>query len=327
VGLLQPAGDGSTVTVRAAVGEDAERLVGRPFVVAGTLTGSALDGGEPLLVDVSERKPVEGSFLACFDLLGPVMLVPLVGSHGVRGVLITGRRVDRWPFSPGELEMASTFATHASLALELADARLDQERMTLLEDRTRIAADLHDHVIQQLFAAGMTLKGVAAGMADDRRAELLDKVVDTLDDAVKRIRTSIFQLRPQRHHGSSLRASVLEVVADLTPALGFEAHVGFDGPVDAVSDAGLSEDVLAVVRELLTNAAKHANATSATVTIHATASRFDVTVADDGRGLSGDRRSGLGNLRARAERRGGSLRLNDPPPEQGTRVVWTVPFG
>jgi signal transduction histidine kinase len=156
---------------------------------------------------------------------------------------------------------------------------------------------------------------------------MLDKVVDTLDDAVKQIRTSIFQLRPPAHGGASLRAAVLRAVTDLVPALGFEPRVSFDGPVDAVSDDALSPDVLAVVREALTNTAKHAQARSAQVHLRATATGFDVTVADDGVGLTGSRRSGLANLRDRAERRGGSLLVNEPPPEQGTRVVWSVPFG
>ena len=327
VSLLRPVADGSTVLVLAALGEGTERLVDDRFPVAGTLASAVLDSGQPVLLDDANAGRVERSFLAEVGTVGPVMILPLVGADGVRGVLMTGRRVGRRRFNEVDLEMATTFATHASLALELADARLDQERMGLMEDRTRIAQDLHDHVIQQLFAAGMTVQGVAVGMSDPQHAQMLDKVVDTLDDAVKQIRTSIFQLRPPTPGGASLRAAVLRAVTEVVPALGFEPRVSFDGPVDAVSDDALSPDVLAVVREALTNTAKHARATSAQVHLHATATGFDVTVADDGVGLTGSRRSGLANLRDRAERRGGSLLVNEPPPEQGTRVVWSVPFG
>jgi signal transduction histidine kinase len=326
VALLRPT-DRSLVSVLAAVGEGADRLVGDRFPVEGTLSRAVLDSGEPVLVDDAADGRVEGSFLAEVATVGPVMLVPLVASEGVRGVLMTGRRHGSRRFSEVDLEMATTFATYASLALEVADARVDQERVALLEDRTRIAQDLHDHVIQQLFAAGMTVQGVAVGVDDPARARMLDKVVDTLDEAVKQIRTSIFQLRPPSQGDASLRAAVLQAVADVVPALGFEPRVTFDGPVDAVSDAALAADVLAVVREALTNTAKHAFASSASVHLHASASTFDVRVADDGSGLRGSRRSGLANLRERAERRGGSLLVDEPAPDSGTRLCWSVPLG
>ncbi len=324
--LLEPTGDGSAASVLAAGGGDAERLVGGTFPSAGTASGAVLESGEPVLLECDEEGRVEGSLLAEVVSVGPVMLVPLAGTGRVRGVLMAGRRLGSRRFSEVDLEMAATFATHASLALELADARLDQERMARLEDRTRIAQDLHDHVIQQLFAAGMTVQGVAVGMGDQPRAQMLDKVVDTLDDAVKQIRTSIFQLRPHIRGGSSLRAALLDAVTDVVPALGFEPRVTFDGPVDAVSDEDLSADVLAVVREALANTAKHARASTATVHLHATATGLDATVADNGTGLTGTRRSGLANLRDRATRRGGSLLINEPPPDSGTRLVWSVPF-
>jgi signal transduction histidine kinase len=326
VALLRPGRDGDTVVVLAATGEGTESLVGRSFPVAGTLSREVLDSGAPVLVDDAAPSRVDGSFLAEVPTVGPVMLVPLVGPRGTGGVLLSGRRVGDHRFSEADLEMATTFATHASLAGELADARLDQERMALLEDRNRIAQDLHDHVIQQLFAAGMTLQGVSAGM-DDRSARLVENVVDMLDDAVRQIRTSIFQLRPHTHDEASLRAAVLRAVAELVPALGFEPGVTFDGPVDAVSDDELVDDVLAVVREALTNTAKHARATKATVRVHAPPSGLEVEVSDDGVGPGGSRRSGIANLRNRAERRRGTLLLNEPPPERGTRLVWSVPFG
>jgi signal transduction histidine kinase len=319
--------DAGVLAVPAAAGDGAEQLVGTSWPSDGTLSERVLATAEPLLVDNAAHDETGESKLPFVARLGPVMLLPLLGSNGVAGVLITGRAQGRRRFSHGDLEMASTFAGHASTALQLAEARADRERMTLLEDRTRIARDLHDHVIQQLFAAGMTVQGVAVGLSDPGPAKMLDKVVDNLDDAVKQIRTSIFQLRPHSYAGASLRAAVLELSAQITRMLGFEPHVSFDGPIDAVSDPALSDDVLAVVREALTNTAKHARARSATVRLHASAARLDVTVRDDGIGLASERRSGLENLRVRAEKRGGTLLVNDPPPESGTSIVWTVPLG
>ena len=323
--LAEP--DGESLTIVAAAGEAAERLSGQVFPLAGTASQEVLSTGRPALVADAAAREVDGAYAPRTLSTGPAMLVPLVGAGGVRGVLIAGRNRGRRRYTDDDLEMAETFATHTSLALELSEARQDQQRMALMEDRARIARDLHDHVIQQLFAAGMTVQGVMAGMGDDKRAQILDKVVDTLDDAVKQVRTSIFQLRPHQYGAGGLRSPVLAVVGEMVPALGFEPKVSFDGPVDAVSDALLAEDVSAVVREGLSNVAKHAQAGSANVRLHASASRLDVTVQDDGAGLDSDRRSGLQNLRHRAGVRGGTLTINEPPPARGTTLVWSVPLG
>jgi signal transduction histidine kinase len=327
VAMLVPAPEKGELEVTAAAGTDADALVGSAFPLEGTVSAEVLEAGTAVLVDDAAARDVEGSYLPRDLAIGAAMLLPLIGSRGVTGVLVAARRRDRRHFTVVDLEMGRTFATHTSLAMELAAARQDQERMVLLEDRTRIAHDLHDHVIQQLFAAGMTLQGVAMGMDDPGRAQMVDKVVDTLDDAVKQIRTSIFQLRPRTYSGVSLRSSVLAVVADVAPALGFEPKVSFDGPVDAVSDERLSDDVVAVVREGLSNTAKHARARAAAVHLEASPSALVVRVADDGVGMgAADRRSGLANLRSRAERRGGELDVS-PAPAGGLSLVWSVPLG
>lgn len=327
VTLVLPVDGGTSMEVTAGAGEGTGALLGRRLPVAGSWAQPVFATGEALRVANASERGVDGPELPFALSVGPAMLLPLTGARGVRGVVMVGRRHGRRRFTDTDLENGCTFATHASLALELADARRDQEQMSLLEDRTRIARDLHDHVIQALFAAGMTVQGVATGLDDDGRAAMLDKVVDTLDLAVKQIRTSIFQLRPRADAANSLRAAVLAVVSDVVPALGFEPHVSFEGPVDAVSDASLSEDVRAVVREALTNTAKHARASTAGVRLHASASGFQVMISDDGVGITGDRRSGLANLQGRAARRGGILLVNAPAPDSGTTLLWSVPLG
>ena len=202
--------------------------------------------------------------------------------------------------------------------------------MLLLEDRARIARDLHDHVIQQLFAAGMTIQGVASGTEDPAAAALLERVVDNLDEGIRQIRTSIFQLRPTPVGTTGVRAAVLAVVAESARALGFEPQVDFDGPVDAVADGGLVADVSAVVRESLGNTARHAAATTSRVAVSATAARLCVEVADDGVGIVRPaHHSGLDNLRRRAEARGGDLLVTSGEQagqRVGTVLTWTVPI-
>ena len=129
--------------------------------------------------------------------MGPALVLLLTGIDGVRGVLAVGRLRGRRAFSRSDVEMVTSFAQHASVALELADLRREAVRMALLEDRTRIARDFHDLVIQQLFASGMTLQGIAGSVADPVASERIASVVDTLDEAIRQIRAAIFHLRPR----------------------------------------------------------------------------------------------------------------------------------
>lgn len=223
--------------------------------------------------------------------------------------------------------MATNFAYHASVALELADARHEAQRMLLMEDRARIARDLHDHVIQQLFAAGMTLQASLPRMGQGAASESVDRVVDIIDDAIRQIRSSIFQLSPRTILGAaSLRSAVLAVVAEATPVLGWEPSVLFGGAVDSVADDALLDDVTAVVRESLSNVARHAGAGHAEVSVTVRGPMVVVMVQDDGVGVGSDRRSGLANLRQRAEDRSGTFEVGPAEGERGTRVTWSARF-
>jgi signal transduction histidine kinase len=195
----------------------------------------------------------------------------------------------------------------------------------VLEDRARIARDLHDHVIQQLFAAGLAVQAAVPRIADERTAMSLQNVVSNLDEAIKRIRTSIFQARSSR--ARTLRAAVLDIVEEVRPGLGFEPAVDLDGPIDTMIRGDLAEDVIAFVREGLTNVAKHARAQRAHLALHATTTSLTVTVSDDGAGIGPTkRRSGLDNLRERAESRHGSMLVGKGAGLGGTTLVWTVPI-
>ena len=323
VTFVRPAPDEDRLVVEVAVGVGSQELMASTYPIENTLSQYVLETGVPIVVDVSrDELPLQGSvYLSSVVPVGPVMVLPLVGARTTRGVLFVGRLQGRLRFTEDEVEMATAFANHASIALELVETRRDQQRMLLLEDRARIARDLHDHVIQQLFAAGMGIQGVAAGL-DEPRADQLEEVVGRVDEAIRQIRSSIFQLTPHRF-GGHLRTAVMEVVAEVTPVLGFSPDVSFSGPVDILSDPQLTGDVAAVVREGLTNIARHACATRAQVTVSGNADEMTVCVTDDGVGL-GDtgRRSGLDNIRRRAEQRSGSLAVEDAAP--GTRITWSA---
>jgi signal transduction histidine kinase len=220
--------------------------------------------------------------------------------------------------------MSSGFADQAAVAVELATARAERQRAQMLDERERIAADLHDLVIQRLFAAGLTLQGSVAGMPPGRSRDRVVATIDDLDTTIRQIRTSIFQL--QQHQSGTpagLRARLLDVATEAATALGFEPAVRFSGVIDALpGDA--ATDLEAVLREALSNAARHAAARTVEVDVVSARGELTLTVRDDGVGI-GDvtRRSGLANLDQRARRHGGSCTV-EPADPSGTLLTWRV---
>ena len=258
--------------------------------------------------------------------LGPLLVLPLLGSHRVHGVLTVGRLTGRPAFYAEDLQMASGFANQAALAIELAEARAEQQRALMFEERDRIAADLHDHVIQRLFATGLSLQGVAAALPAGPAAERITTAITDLDDTISQIRNTIFQLqRVPRPRGRGARERLLDVVTDVAPALGFPPVLRLTGPIEHLHSGAVLEDLLAVLREALTNVARHAGATSVTVDLSASAQMLRLEVLDDGRGIpDGGRRSGLLNMRRRAERQGGAFTIAPREPA-GPVLCWSVP--
>lgn len=325
VTVVLPSADAERLMIEVAIGEGASELTAAMYPAAGTLSALAIESGRPVLIGDVTQDNHYVVHISDVVPIGPAIAIPLVGFGTARGAMIAGRLHGRSRFNEADLEMAATFANHAALALELADARADQQRVVLLEDRDRIARDLHDHVIQRLFAAGLTMQSVASALGRSSHAARLSQVVGDLDDTIRQIRTSIFELRgalgPQI---ATIRDRLLDVSADLTEPLGFAPHVRFSGPIDAVVPDSLVDDLIAVVREALTNAARHAHASQVDVDVTASEDELTIDVIDNGVGMGeATRRSGLANLRRRAERHGGSLTT---PEHEGTHVRWTIPL-
>jgi two-component system, NarL family, sensor histidine kinase DevS len=199
--------------------------------------------------------------------------------------------------------------------------------VALLEDRSRIARDLHDHVIQRLFATGLSLQAAAAGLDPESAKRIVEQITE-IDGAIAQIRQSIFALHRDGDVTSvSLRARVLEIVdrIEVEDDQATRPRVTFLGPVDLMADASLTDDVSAVVTEALANTVRHANASKVEVTITAAAGHVTVEVTDDGAGPgSSPRLSGLANLRERAVSHGGSFEIHEAVGG-GTQVIWTVP--
>ena len=171
VTIVAPTADGQRLIVEVAAGEGADELTALTSPIENTLVGLAFETGQPVLVGDVADDPEYTVHLSEVLAVGPVMVVPLGAETRTRGALVIGRLRGRPGFADADLEMATTFANHAAIALELADARTDQQRIVLLEDRDRIARDLHDHVIQRLFAIGLTVQSVASALGADERAQ------------------------------------------------------------------------------------------------------------------------------------------------------------
>jgi PAS domain S-box-containing protein len=227
--------------------------------------------------------------------------------------------------SAGEDHWGVAFVRDVTERVRAEAALREAEReMAMLADRERIARDLHDLVIQRLFATGMSLQAVVP-LAPPPAAERIQHAIDDLDGTIRDIRRAIFELQSHRATGSSTRAAVIAIADELAPSLGFAPQVSFAGPVDALVTGEVADHLLAAVRELLANVARHAGATTVTVDL-TVGDDIVLRVADDGRGIAAtSRRSGLANLAERAAALGGSFSVG-PGPRGGTTATWRVPI-
>jgi signal transduction histidine kinase len=296
--------------------------------VDGSLAGHVVSTGEPLVVRDIEQDPrtaAELSSLTTWPALGPAILVPLRTPDRVEGALtLAWSKANEMRFLDVDVRLPQQFAEQAALALQVARARADQEKLVVFEDRDRIGRDLHDLVIQRLFAIGLGLENTARMLAD--RADLADRVsgaVDDLDATIKDIRRSIFALSAAEDT-SDVRRMVLDVVEGAERTLKFRPSVRFVGPVSTVVGPSVAAHLGGVLREALSNVARHADAHRVEILLE-TGEDIALTVRDDGRGVpEGAVHSGLLNMRERAEQLGGTC-VVESSPDAGTAVVWRVP--
>ena len=259
-------------------------LPGRRVPLQGSLSGQVFSTGEPLRWPPADEAGLASIASGDMDV-GPVLVVPLVGSTRVHGVLSVARLHGRPAFTGEDMDMAAGFANQAAVAVELAEARAEQQRAAMLDERERIAADLHDHVIQRLFAAGLSLQALATTLGPGRAADRILATVADLDDTISQIRTSIFRLQQTPgHRDRGCGPACSTSWPRRRPALGFDPAVRFAGPLDTLPE-GVAEDLVAVLREALSNIARHAHARTAEVDLAAGAERITLDVHDDGIGL------------------------------------------
>ncbi|TVT51398.1 GAF domain-containing sensor histidine kinase [Amycolatopsis rhizosphaerae] len=309
-----------TLVVTVCAGLNADVLTGREIPVEGSSCGEAFRDAVPRQADSLRYDLAVG----LDEEFGPVLLLPLRASADtVSGVLVALRRAGAEPFDPGQLPLAASFADQAALALQLADDQRRLFELEVLSDRDRIARDLHDHVIQRLFAHGLALQSThLRSRSPDTQRRLAD-MIDDVQSVIAEIRTAIFDLHGGLEGTTQLRKRLHEVIAEITGEAGLQTTVRVSGPVGVVSPE-LADHAEAVVREALSNAVRHAKASKVMVTVSVD-DDLSIDVTDNGVGLpEAVARSGLHNLAERADEMGGKF-VVEKPEGGGCRVFWAAP--
>jgi signal transduction histidine kinase len=323
-----PDAEREDLVIVAAEGVGAELLRGTAVGVEESLLGAVFKSGQPESVpDMSADERSRTDLVPGIEL-GPGLLVPLGTSGQVRGVLSIARVAGAAPFDVSILQLTADLGVQAAVVLELADRRRDSELLSLYADRDRIGRDLHDLAIQRLFATSMSLQGAYKITQKPAVAKRIAQSISDLDDTIKVIRSTIFSLHSHDlddDEAPGVRAQVIEACERVAEQLGFSPSVRFSGPVDTLVPDEVAEHVLAVLREALSNAARHAQARRVDVEVTVDGTHVTLTVMDDGVGIPATgRRSGLANLAERAQQLGGRFSV-DPGAAGGTVLVWSVP--
>ena len=332
--LALPGDGGRLLTIAYADGDGADATRGLVLPSGQSLSGRVLATGERVASDdFAADERASQAARGAMNHIGPAVLFPLGAPGKVRGVLTVGRRHGAPAFPPAQVDVAASFAAQAGVALELAASRAEAEQLSLYQDRDRIARDLHDLVIQRLYATGMSLEGTMPMITRPEVASRITNAVDAMDETIKDIRATIFALQAHDATGQPyLRGDIVVLVEEMTPLLGFAPSLRLGAGLGAPVSPELAGQVLAALREALSNVARHADARQVDVTVDVDPDGIlTVLVIDDGAGIpAGVHRSGLRNLAERAEDLGGKLRLSpaDPTaPTPGTRLEWRVPRG
>jgi signal transduction histidine kinase len=322
--------DSDDLVVQVVSGVEPDGLVGAPWPADRGVVGGVLASGERVVVDDiaagSQFGDSDFPVSLSWPDVGPLVALPLCTEGSLTGVLSLGWARDReQAFHETDVALPVAFAEQAALALQVASAREDRARLAVFEDRDRIGRDLHDLVIQRLFAIGLTLENAARLAVRPEVSARITAAVDDIDHTIKDIRRSIFELGSGRGSLVELRTELGRVIDELAVMLGFRPGLAIEGPVDSAVPHEARPQLLAVLREALSNAARHAKATSVEVSLQV-GTEITLTVTDNGRGIDDDVHvSGIRNMHERAQTLGGTCDVARRP-EGGTVVRWSVPL-
>jgi signal transduction histidine kinase len=325
LGVLSESGTTLDQFLTVGLDPDEEFAIGPRPSGRGVL-GTLIIDAKPLRLSNISESPDSYGFPTGHPAMKSFLGVPVRVRGEVYGNLYLTDKKDAPEFSAEDEATAVTLAMAAGIAIENARLHGVARDHTLTEDRDRIARDLHDTVIQRLFAVGLSLQGTARLVERPEVARRIGDAIDKLDETIRHLRTAIFNLEMTINH-DGFRRMVFDLLHEMTPVIGAVPHVTFTGLVDTAVSGMVADHALATLREALTNVSKHAGASHVAVTV-AAGEELRLVVVDDGRGMGGAGADGRGlrNMRTRAERMGGTLELGTSR-EGGTRLIWRIPLG
>ena len=333
--ILLPAGDGDRLVTAASHNLSEREKAQLEFTTGEGVLGEVFSSGRAQICGPDDLRCEAGTNRAVVEArsVKSIVVAPIHDGDGPIGILLVVRTGGTAPLVSDDLTHIERFASEAVVAIELADVAEAHQRLELLEDRERIGRDMHDKVIGRLFATGMSLQAMATLLDGDGRERALTAVAE-IDASIQEIRAAIYGIRSQVDWGKGVRGEILAVAAGQRTALGFEPQIDLDGDFDELPQ-DVVDDLLATIREALSNAAKYAEATDVRISVAVAAGMVDLTVTDNGIGFEATTDTdepdahlvshGLDNMVARAERLGGRTDISSSPL-QGTTVRWRVPI-
>jgi signal transduction histidine kinase len=325
-GALGVLGDGYLAEfITTGISDEARDAIGEEPKGRGVL-GVLIEDPQPIRLRHLAQHAASYGFPPNHPKMDSFLGVPVRVRGEVFGNLYLCEKQGAEEFTAEDEELVIALSTAAGVAIENARLSEDRERMELVKERERIGRDLHDSVIQRLFATGMNLQGAASRVSDDDVGRRLQRAVDEIDETIREIRTTIFALG-QRVDDQGLRAELLALVESAAAQGRWRPRLAFDGPIDTAVPEQLARELLSCTREALSNAVRHSEATHVDVHVKVEHGVLHLHVEDDGRGMDADetRRSGLRNMARRAEALGGTFEVRSAPGE-GTQLDWQVPL-
>jgi len=327
LGVLNAQGDALSEFITVGLEPEEERRIGERPTGRGVL-GLLISDSKPRRLARLSADPVSYGFPPNHPPMTSFLGVPITVRGEVYGNLYLTDKMGWSEFTSDDEALIGALAVAAGIAIENARLHAQVHQVAVYEERDRLARDLHDTVIQRLFAIGLSLQSLAGNPAAAPLSDRLKQTISDVDETIRQVRTSIFELGSDGLE-RGIRDNILALLEELRPVVGFGVQATFDGPVDsAVSDA-VGQHLLTNVREAITNVARHAQASRATVSVSVSDGHCQLRVVDDGCGIdrSDSETGGLGlvNLRRRAEKLQGTFDI-DSPEGGGTTLTWRVPL-
>ena len=326
--IATPGVEGPALLLRVAEGAYSDELRGQPVPLEGSITGEVIRTGKVVVIDDLARDERAFQPLARLGHLGPAMFVPLVARGEPFGTLQVANLEGRPRFASDQIALVQTFADQASLALEYARAQRERQRLAVMEDRERIAKELHDGAIQELFAVGMGLQAASSALRDEEASSRISHAVEEIDGVIEDLRNYIFGLRPQILSERVLEQALHELADDVETKTGIAIVVDVDARVAAELEAR-APDIVQIAREGLSNVGRHAEARTCRLSLRRTGDGAVLEIDDDGKGFDAAHvragGQGLRNIRERAGRLGGSLEIRSDAAD-GTTVRVLIPL-